>query len=69
MEYKRRQEKVVLFPGKFSSIIIDGADQSELELPHFITKSKYELGRALKTRLIVISELKKQSNWYLYTII
>ncbi|MEM9681301.1 MAG: hypothetical protein AAF901_13340, partial [Bacteroidota bacterium] len=51
-EYRQKAEKAKLFPSKYLSIIIDGADQSAFGLPHFCSSTKDQRGHSLKVRLV-----------------
>ncbi len=50
-EYSRNRMKTIENPGKFLSVIIDGADQSKFGIPRFLEKSKSEAGYSLKQKL------------------
>lgn len=67
MEHIKKQDKEILSLEKFWYIIFNGKYQSALVLSHFITNSKNERSRTLKTRLIGLLEHKKPANLYLYT--
>ncbi len=43
--------KAIENPGKFLSVIIDGADQSKFGIPRFLEKCKSEAGYSLKQKL------------------
>lgn len=40
LEYCKTQEDATLFNDQFCSIIIDGANQSAFELPHYVSQTK-----------------------------
>lgn len=48
MEHKMNQNKSILFPQKFSSIMLDGLDQSAFVLPLFEANPEHEQHNALK---------------------
>lgn len=66
MVYKKNQKKQILFPERFWSIIVDGTSQSGFGLRHFVSKSKKERIRALRSRSIVLIEHKKSATLYLH---
>lgn len=67
-EYRKKQEKAVLFSNKYCLTILDGADQSGFGWPHSVTKSKNERGHALRIRLIGLLKHRKPSNVYLFFV-
>lgn len=65
-DFKRKEEKAMLFSSRYWSIVVDGAGQSAFGLPHFVTKVKGEHGCALKARLFGLLEHQKQPCFYLF---
>lgn len=55
-EYVKKRECAALDLSKFMPFIIDGADQSVFELPHFITETKDMHALSLKVMLIGVLE-------------
>ena len=59
-EYMKKVELAILRPAKYLSAIIDGADQHDFSLPHFVTKIKEARGNGMRTHLI--GALRHSSN-------
>lgn len=67
IDYKKR-DVAVLNPNWFSSVIIDGADQSRFGLPHFISKTKDNRGHCLKVWFVDILKHRKPNKRFLFEI-
>ena len=67
-EYQKKCEQAALFPSRFTSLIVDGADQSSYGLPHFIVNTKAVVGHSLKVKLIGVLEHGVQKHLSLYTM-
>lgn len=55
-EYQQKSERACLYPKQFTSLIIDGADQSAFGLPHFPVSVKAVVGKAIKAKLVGVLE-------------
>jgi len=67
-EYQKKCEQAALYPSKFTSLIVDGADQSGYGLPHFTVTTKATVGHGLKVKLIGVLEHGSNKNLSLYTM-
>lgn len=67
-EYQKKCELAALYPSKFTSIIIDGADQSAFGLPHFTVNTKATIGRAMKAKLVGVLEHGVSQHLSLFTM-
>lgn len=52
LDKKKKRDKAKQDPGRFLSLIIDGADQSDFGLPHIPVKTKSQTGYVMKVRQI-----------------
>lgn len=66
-ELKKKQDGAILFPEKYRSILINGADQLAFGLSHFITKSRDERDRSLKISLTGLIEHKEPASLFHFT--
>lgn len=67
-ENKKKQEKDVLSPTKYCSIMVDEVDQSAIGLQLFVTKSEDEAGHALRIRLTSLLQHRKPPHLFLSTM-
>ena len=67
-EYLRKAELAMLRPTKYLSFVVDGADQSTYDLPHFTTKTKQSQGDGLKVHLIGLLQHMSMNRLNLYTM-
>lgn len=67
-EYKKKRDNAVVYPDRFCSIIVDGADQSAYGLPHFVVKSKDARGHSLKVKVVGVLEHGKPHRAHLMTL-
>ena len=67
-EYQKKCEQAALYPSRFTSLIIDGADQSGYGLPHFSVTTKATVGHSLKVKLIGVLEHGTRKRLSLYTM-
>ena len=67
-EYQKKCEEASLYPSRFTSLIVDGADQSGYGLPHFTVCTKATVGHSLKVRLIGVLEHGVRKHLSLYTL-
>lgn len=67
-EYQKRCELAALYPSQYTSLIVDGADQSGYGLPHFTVNTKATVGHSLKVRLIGVLEHGARKHLSLYTM-
>ena len=67
-EYQSKCEQAALFPSQFTSMIIDGADQSGYGLLHFTVNTKATNGHSLKVKLAGVLEHGVRKHLSLYTM-
>lgn len=69
LDYYGRRDMARDEPNKYMSIIMDGADQSAYDLPHFCTSTKDDRGFGLAVRMVGIKELSRRDavQFYLLT--
>lgn len=68
MEYQKKRDRARLDPGRYCSIIVDGADQSAFGLPHFTTATKNQRGHSLKVKLVGLLAHDVQNHLMLFTM-
>lgn len=64
--YKRRCELAIQNPRKYCSIILDGADQKNYGLPHFMNSTKSDKGHKLKVKCVGVLEHRKEKKLTLF---
>jgi len=67
-EYQKKTERATLYPDKYCSLIVDGADQTAFGLPHFTFNTKATAGHSLKVKLVGVLEHGPVKGLSLYTM-
>ena len=67
-EYTRKTELATLRPSQYLSIVVDGADQTAYNLPHFVTKIKGSRGDGMKVHLIGLLQHRNVNKLNLFTM-
>lgn len=68
MEYKKKKHCATAWCVEFCSIIIDEADQSAFDIPHFTVKTKAKKGWFSKVKLFGLLMHVASNRFYLYTL-
>lgn len=66
--YQNRAERAIRYPKKYTSIVIDGADQKGYGLPHFLDSSKADRGHKFKVKCVDCLEHRSSKKLWIYAM-
>ena len=66
--YHNRCERAIRYPTKYTSMVVDGADQKAYGLPHFLDKSKADRGHKFKVKCIGCLEHRSSKKLWIHTM-
>lgn len=67
-EYQKKCDSASLYPQRYCSLIVDGADRSSFGLPHFLHNTKATTRHSLKGKVMGVLQHAAVKNLSLYTM-
>ena len=66
--YQNRCQRAIRYPKKYTSIVVDGADQKAYGLPHFLDKSKADRGHKFKVKCVGCLKHRASKKLWMYVM-